>query len=55
MIRYKTIRQFSLESGYTEHAVRAKIRDAVWIEGRVRPPEITQDGNVVYLNRPPGL
>ena len=35
MIRYKTISQFSAESGYTEGAIRTKIRDGIWLEGRV--------------------
>lgn len=35
MIRYKTIRQFSAESGYTEDAIRTKIRDGIWLEGSV--------------------
>ena len=35
MIRYKTIHQFSAESGYTEYAIRGKIRDGIWMEGRV--------------------
>jgi hypothetical protein len=34
-VRYKTIHQFALESGYTEAAVRGKIRDGAWMEGRV--------------------
>lgn len=35
MVKYKTIKQFAAESGYTEAAVRAKIRDRVWPEGLV--------------------
>jgi len=33
MVRFKTIRQFSNESGYTENAIRTKIRDGIWEEG----------------------
>ncbi|CAK0767372.1 Excisionase [Gammaproteobacteria bacterium] len=32
MIRYLTIGKFSDESGYTEDAIRTKIRDGVWPE-----------------------
>lgn len=35
MIRYKTIAQFSRESGYTEDAIRTKIRDHIWPVGEV--------------------
>jgi hypothetical protein len=35
VIRYQTISKFSIESGYTEWAIRGKIRDGVWLEGRV--------------------
>ena len=35
VIRYQTISKFSAESGYTEYAIRAKIRDGVWLQGRV--------------------
>jgi hypothetical protein len=34
-IRFKTIAQFCAESGYTELAVRGKIRDGIWQEKRV--------------------
>jgi len=34
-IRYKTIKQFSAESGYTEEAIRSKIRDGIWPENQV--------------------
>ena len=34
-VRYKTIGQFSIESGYTEAAINTKIRDGVWAEGLV--------------------
>lgn len=30
MVNYKTVRQFSAESGYTEAAIRTKIRDGIW-------------------------
>lgn len=35
MLRYVTISKFSLESGYTEDAIRTKIRDGIWGEGHV--------------------
>jgi hypothetical protein len=31
-VRYLTIPKFSAESGYTEDAVRTKIRDGIWPE-----------------------
>lgn len=34
-MRYKTIAQFSRESGYSEDAVRGKIRDGTWLECKV--------------------
>jgi hypothetical protein len=34
MLRYVTISKFAAESGYTEGAIRTKIRDGVWREGR---------------------
>lgn len=34
-IMYKTIRQFSKESGYTEAAIRDKIQKGIWLEDRV--------------------
>jgi len=34
-LRYLTISKFARESGYTEAAIRTKIRDDVWPEGRV--------------------
>lgn len=41
MIRYVTVRRFSEASGYTEHAIRTKIRDGVWREGQewVKAPD----------------
>lgn len=30
MLRYVTIPKFSAESGYTEDAIRTKIRDGIW-------------------------
>ena len=33
-MRYKLIHQFCAETGYTDSAVRAKIRDGIWLEGR---------------------
>lgn len=35
MVNYKTVRQFSAESGYTEAAIRAKIADGTWAENLV--------------------
>lgn len=34
-MRYLTIRKFSSESGYSEAAIRSKIRDGVWRLGQV--------------------
>ena len=34
MIRYVTIPKFATESGYTENAIRSKIRDGIWREGQ---------------------
>ena len=34
MLRYLTIAKFAAESGYTEDAIRTKIRDGVWREGQ---------------------
>jgi hypothetical protein len=35
VLRYLTIPKFSAESGYTEDAVRAKMKAGVWLEGVV--------------------
>lgn len=35
MARYLTIRKFAQETGYTEDAVRSKIRDGIWKLGEV--------------------
>ena len=35
MVNYKTVRQFSAESGYTEAAIRAKMSDGTWTENLV--------------------
>jgi hypothetical protein len=35
MVRYKTIKQFSAESGYSEAAIRTKVHDGTWPEGLV--------------------
>ena len=35
MLRYTTISKFAIESGYTEDAIRTKIRDGVWAKGTV--------------------
>lgn len=34
-VNWLTIRKFSELTGYSENAIRTKIRDGVWIEGRV--------------------
>lgn len=33
MLKYLTIRKFSVESGYTEEAIRSKIKRGEWLEG----------------------
>lgn len=35
MVKYKTVKQFSAESGYSEHAIRSKISDGVWPQNKV--------------------
>jgi hypothetical protein len=35
MLRYVTIGKFAAESGYTEEAIRAKIKKGVWLQGHV--------------------
>lgn len=35
MVKYKTISQFAVESGYTEAAIRSKIADGTWPKGIV--------------------
>lgn len=44
-VRYKQIHQFCIETGYTVNAIRGKIRDGIWLEGREfrKAP----DGNVL--------
>lgn len=34
MLRYVTISKFATESGYSEDAIRTKIRDGIWREGQ---------------------
>lgn len=34
-MRYMTVRKFASESGYTEDAIRSKIRDGVWRLGEI--------------------
>jgi hypothetical protein len=34
MLRYVTISKFATESGYTEDAIRSKIRDGIWRESQ---------------------
>jgi hypothetical protein len=47
MMRYVTIAKFAAESGYTQDAIRAKIKNGVWLEGQVwkRAP----DGRVLII------
>jgi len=35
MLRYVTISKFSAESGYSEDAIRTKIRDGIWPKDQV--------------------
>lgn len=35
MVNYKTVMQFSAESGYTEAAIRAKLADGTWVKNLV--------------------
>jgi len=35
MLRHVTISKFAKESGYTENAIRMKIKNGVWLEGVV--------------------
>ena len=35
MLRYLTIAKFAIESGYSEDAIRTKIRDGVWPQDQV--------------------
>src|SRR5690606_29328382 len=41
MVRFVTIKKFSDQSGYTEDAIRSKIRDGIWREGSewIRAPD----------------
>ncbi|MEW8028732.1 MAG: excisionase [Candidatus Thiodiazotropha sp.] len=34
-VNWLTIAKMAAETGYSENAIRTKIRDAVWVEGRV--------------------
>ena len=34
MVRFKTVAQFCAESGYTDNAVRGKIKNGIWLERR---------------------
>ncbi|KPC32560.1 Phage excisionase [Pseudomonas syringae pv. cilantro] len=34
-MRYMTIRKFASESGYSEDAIRSKIRDGIWRFGEI--------------------
>lgn len=35
MLRYVTIPKFAEQSGYSEDAIRTKIRDGIWMEGKI--------------------
>ncbi len=35
LVNWVTIAKLVAETGYSENAIRTKIRDAVWVEGRV--------------------
>jgi len=35
MVKYKTIKQFSKESGYSEDAIRSKVKRGDWQEGDI--------------------
>lgn len=35
MLRYVTIAKFAIESGYSQDAIRSKIKNGVWLEGSV--------------------
>lgn len=47
MLRYVTIPKFADESGYTEDAIRTKIRDGVWMEDKVWKK--APDGRIVII------
>jgi hypothetical protein len=47
MMRYITIAKFAAESGYSEDAVRAKIKNGVWLEGLVWKK--APDGRVLII------
>jgi hypothetical protein len=32
VLRYLTVAKFAVESGYTEEAIRSKIKNGVWLE-----------------------
>ena len=52
MIQFKTIRQFAAESGYTEGAIREKIRKGVFLEDKVwlRGPDNRILINIIGFN-----
>lgn len=47
MLRYMTIPKFSAESGYTEDAIRTKIRDGIWAKDKVW--KHAPDGRVLII------
>jgi len=42
MFKYVTVAKFCIETGYTEDAVRTKIRDGVWLQ------------NIIWIKAPDG-
>ncbi|MGR3967534.1 excisionase [Pseudomonas sp. 910_23] len=34
-MRYVTVRKFASESGYSEDAIRSKLRDGIWLLGEI--------------------
>lgn len=53
MLPYLTIGKFAAESGYSEDAIRAKIKTGVWLEGVVWKK--SPDGRVLISTRGYGL
>jgi predicted HNH restriction endonuclease len=55
-MRYQTIRKFAEESGYSQDAIRAKIKNGVWLQGIVwiRAPDqrilIDIEGYITWVN-----
>ena len=57
-VNWFTIRRFSEESGYTENAIRTKIKDGVWLESQdwIKAPDgrvlISVDGYHQWVEGP---